>query len=57
MTERKSLGSQVAQLEERPKTVAVMLAVMAIIDGVATGMAGHMRGLQPPATIIVNLPS
>jgi len=57
MPERKSLGSQVEQLEERPKTVAVVLAVMAIIDGVVAEMAGHKLGSHPPATIIVNLQS
>jgi hypothetical protein len=57
MTERKSLGSQDAQLEERPKTAAVMVAAMAIIDRLAAGMAGDKVGLHPPATIIVNLQS
>jgi hypothetical protein len=34
-----------------------MLAAMAIIDGVAAGMAGHKLGSHPPATIIANLQS
>jgi hypothetical protein len=57
MTERKSLVSQDAQLGERPKPAAVMLAALAIIDRVVTGMAGPKVGLHPQATIIVNLQS
>jgi hypothetical protein len=56
MTERKSLGSQDAQLGKRPKTAAVPLAAMSIVDGVAAGMAGHKLGLHPPATIIQSQP-